>query len=123
MSAERVARGAGASTVLIGDSFSGTTCATVGCMPSKLLIAAAAAAHAVRRASTFGVFATHRIDTAALMGRVRRERDSFAAATREKIAQLPEGVAVRGRARFIDSTTLEMEDGQRVHARAVVIAT
>lgn len=123
LSAERVARGAGASTVLIDDSFSGTTCATVGCMPSKLLIAAAAAAHAVRRASTFGVFATHRVDAAALMGRVRRERDSFAAATREKIVQLPADVALRGRARFIDSTTLEMEDGQRVHARAVVVAT
>ena len=33
----------------------GTTCARVGCMPSKLLIAAADAAHRARQASTFGV--------------------------------------------------------------------
>src|SRR5690349_10300720 len=92
LSAERAARAAGASTVLIDDSFKGTTCATVGCMPSKLLIAAAEAAHSVRRASTFGVFATHRIDGAAVMGRVRRERDAFAAATRQQIAKLPKDV-------------------------------
>ena len=123
LSAERAARGAGASTALIDDGFKGTTCATVGCAPSKLLIAAAAAAHAVRRASTFGVFATHRIDGAAVLARVRRERDAFAAGTREQIAQLPEGVALRGTAKFVDSTTLELSDGQRIRARAVVIAT
>ena len=33
----------------------GTTCARVGCMPSKLLIAAAEAAHAVAGAGRFGV--------------------------------------------------------------------
>ena len=123
LSAERVARAAGASTVLIDDQFRGTTCATVGCMPSKLLIAAAAAAHAVRRASAFGVFATHRIDAAAVMARLRQQRDSFSAATREQIAQLPEGVALRGKAKFVDTNTLELSTGQRVQARTVVIAT
>jgi dihydrolipoamide dehydrogenase len=34
--------------VLIEEGPGGTTCARVGCMPSKLLIAAAEAAHAVR---------------------------------------------------------------------------
>jgi dihydrolipoamide dehydrogenase len=123
LSAERVARGAGASTVLIDEHFQGTTCATVGCMPSKLLIAAAAAAHAVRRASTFGVFATHRIDAAAVMARLRQQRDSFAAVTREQIAQLPRGVALRGKAKFVGTTTLELSGAERVQARAVVIAT
>jgi dihydrolipoamide dehydrogenase len=123
LSAERVARSAGASTVLVDEQFRGTTCANVGCMPSKLLIAAAAAAHSVRRASTFGVFATHRIDAAAVMARLRQQRDSFAAATREQIARLPDGVRVRGKARFLDTTTLELSGGERVRARAVVIAT
>jgi dihydrolipoamide dehydrogenase len=44
LAAERAARKAGANTLLIGDRFSGPTCTTVGCMPSKLLIAAANAA-------------------------------------------------------------------------------
>ena len=37
--------------VLIEGGPHGTTCARVGCMPSKLLIAAAEAAHAVREAA------------------------------------------------------------------------
>jgi dihydrolipoamide dehydrogenase len=41
LAAERAARKAGAKTLLIDDLFAGTTCASVGCMPSKLLIAAA----------------------------------------------------------------------------------
>ena len=44
LAAERHARKEGATTLLIDRVFAGTTCATVGCMPSKLLIAAADAA-------------------------------------------------------------------------------
>jgi dihydrolipoamide dehydrogenase len=55
LAAERVARKAGAKTLLIDDCFAGNTCASVGCMPSKLLIAAADAAYNARKASTFGI--------------------------------------------------------------------
>ena len=54
LGAERAARKTGAKTLLIDDRFPGTTCASVGCMPSKLLIAAADAAYNARKASTFG---------------------------------------------------------------------
>ncbi len=47
--AYRAARAAGATAMLIEGGPYGTTCARVGCMPSKLLIAAADAAHAVKR--------------------------------------------------------------------------
>jgi len=50
MAAERSARRAGAKTLLIDDGFVGTTCASVGCMPSKLLIAAAHAAREICKA-------------------------------------------------------------------------
>ena len=51
----------------------GTTCARVGCMPSKLLIAAAEAAHAASHAGAFGVNAGPvQIDGAAVMKRVGR---------------------------------------------------
>jgi dihydrolipoamide dehydrogenase len=43
------------SVVLIEGAAYGTTCARVGCMPSKLLIAAADAAHHVRHSAIFGV--------------------------------------------------------------------
>ena len=43
------------SVALIEGGTSGTTCARVGCMPSKLLTAAANAAHQVRHVAPFGV--------------------------------------------------------------------
>jgi len=64
--------------VLIEGGPYGTTCARVGCMPSKLLIAAAEAAEAVCGAAGFGVHASApRIDGVEVMERVRRERDRF----------------------------------------------
>ena len=59
LAAERAARKAGAKTLLIDDCFAGTTCASVGCMPSKLLIAAADAAFDARKASMFGIETKH----------------------------------------------------------------
>jgi dihydrolipoamide dehydrogenase len=123
LSAERSARRAGASTLLIDPAFAGTTCATVGCMPSKLLIAAGRAAHGVRQADAFGLEASLRIDGPAVLRRVRRERDAFAEATREQIADLPDGVAVKATAQFLSADTLRLDDGRTVTARAVVIAT
>jgi dihydrolipoamide dehydrogenase len=56
--------------VIIEGGAYGTTCARVGCMPSKLLIAAAEAAHAIGRAPGFGVHASGaRIDGREVMAR------------------------------------------------------
>lgn len=124
LAAERSARAAGATTILIDDRFAGTTCATVGCMPSKLLIAAAHAAHAVRSASIFGIMAQAPvIDGSAVMNRVRRERDAFVASTLESIGAIPAGICQQSRAHFSDATTLQLDNGRRVIASAVVIAT
>ena len=45
----------GGKPLLIESGPYGTTCARVGCMPSKLLIAAADVAHEVSRAGVFGL--------------------------------------------------------------------
>jgi dihydrolipoamide dehydrogenase len=82
LAAERAARKAGAKTLLIDDRFAGTTCASVGCMPSKLLIAAARAAFDARKASTFGIETKTSVDGRAVMTRVRQERDWFVAEKR-----------------------------------------
>ncbi len=61
--------------VMIEGGAYGTTCARVGCMPSKLLIAAAEAAHASELAPEFGVnTGAVIVDGVAVMDRVRRER-------------------------------------------------
>lgn len=124
LSAERAARAAGARTLLIDPDFDGTLCATAGCMPSKLLIAAARAAHHARRAPEFGISTGDlRIDGPRVMARVQRERDRFARLTRDSFDDLPEGVAIRGRARFAGPGMLVLSDGRRVTSRAIVIAT
>src|SRR5690349_1018006 len=91
LAAYRAARAAGARTVLIEGGPYGTTCARVGCMPSKLLIAASEAAHAVERARHFGVHvaAPARIDGREVMGRVKRERDRFVGFVLQGVDAIP----------------------------------
>lgn len=123
LGARRTAEKHGASTVLIESGPYGTTCARVGCMPSKLLIAAADAAHDMRHAGAFGVHGEPRIDEAAVFERVRRERDRFAGFVVDATEQIPEERRLRGRARFIGPTALMVGDHTRVEAKAVVVAT
>ena len=102
----------------------GTTCARVGCMPSKLLIAAAEAAHASEQAWRFGVGRRGRVevDGRAVMARVRAERDRFVGFVVRAAEGFPDRHRLIGRARFVDDHTLEV-DGRRLTARTVVIAT
>ena len=124
IAAERKARESGARTLLIDPAFAGTTCATVGCMPSKLLIASATAAHAARRSVRFSIRPGDvQIDTFAVMRRVRDERDRFVDSVQENFEQLPDGVRVKATARFISPNELQLDNGKRVVAGAVVIAS
>src|ERR1035437_5871302 len=90
LAAYRAAKAAGANAAIIEGGDYGTTCARVGCMPSKLLIAAAEAAHAVGKAPGFGirVDGAIRIDGRAVMDRVRRERDRFVGVSDRKSTRL-----------------------------------
>ncbi|PZO75824.1 MAG: dihydrolipoyl dehydrogenase [Sphingomonas taxi] len=123
LAAERSARRNGAKTLLIDEGFGGTTCASVGCMPSKLLIAAGNAMHAVKHAGVFGVEASGKVDGVAVMTRVRKERDAFVAGVEASIDKLPDDVKIEARAKFAGATILSLGDGREVHAKAVVIAT
>ena len=98
MGAFRAARQATESVLLIEGAQYGTTCARVGCMPSKLLIAAAEAAHMVHKAPAFGVeTAPPRINGRAVMDRVRRERDRFVGFVVEAVEDWPADQRVMGR--------------------------
>ncbi|MGB5258248.1 MAG: dihydrolipoyl dehydrogenase [Woeseiaceae bacterium] len=102
----------------------GTTCARVGCMPSKLLIAAAEAAHAVTEAPAFGVTANGpQVDGKAVMARVRSERDRFVGFVVESVENIPEKHRMRGFARFLDDQRLVIDDSTVVNAKRIVIAT
>ena len=124
LAAYRSARAAGARALLIEGGPYGTTCARVGCMPSKLLIAAAEAAQAVARAPKCGVHVDGalRIAGSEVMERVRRARDRFVGFVLSGVESIPAEDRIRGHARFVGPHTLEVE-GRRIVARSIVIAT
>ncbi len=124
MSAYRAAVAQGARTVVIESGPYGTTCARVGCMPSKLLIAAADAAHMLDVAPGFGVHpGEKRIDGRAVMERVRNERDRFVGFVLESVESFPIEDRIRGHARFTGPHTLQVDDHTEIEAARVVIAT
>ncbi len=111
--------------VLIEGGPYGTMCARVGCMPSKLLIAASEVVRTVDAAAMFGVnpAGSLTIDGRAVMERVRRERDRFAGSMVAVTEAIPAGQRLRGHARFISPNSLQVDDHTTVEARAIVIAT
>ena len=112
------------SVLLIEGAHYGTTCARVGCMPSKLLIAAAEAAHLGRHTAPFGVtHAPPQIDGHAVMQRVRNERDRFVGFVVEAVETWPERHRIKATARFRSDRELELDDGRVVEASRIVIAT
>jgi len=87
ISAYREAKKYTQSIALIEGGEFGTTCARVGCMPSKLLIAPAEARHRAQHFAAFGLNGpVPEVDGAKVMERVRRERDRFVGFTLESIS-------------------------------------
>ncbi len=91
LSAYRNAKKLTQNVVIVESGPYGTTCARVGCMPSKLLIAAAEAAHSINMAPAFGVHSSPpRIDGKAVMTRIKTERDRFVGFVIEAIEEIPQ---------------------------------
>lgn len=125
MAAYRTVKAAGRRALLIESGPYGTTCATVGCMPSKLLIAAAEAAHASSRLTAFGIQPAGPItvDGKAVMDRVKGERDRFAGFVIDDVEAFPAADKIRGHARFVDDHTLQVGDALTIRSPRIVIAT
>ena len=124
LAAWRTASKQGKKVLLIESGPLGTTCARVGCMPSKLLIAAADSAHAVREASGFGVQPGKlTIDGKAVMQRIKDERDRFVSLVIDSIDSIPAANKITGRARFSDAHTLLVDEDTEITATSIVIAT
>jgi dihydrolipoamide dehydrogenase len=108
--------------VLVNDGPYGTTCARVGCMPSKTLIAAADALHGRTRLDEFGIAGGEGLeaDLPAVLARVRTLRDHFVAGVLETTADLGER-SIAGRAR-LDGPNRVLVGGRALHARQIVLA-
>ncbi len=123
LAAHAMARRRSDDVLLIEGGEYGTTCARSGCMPSKLLIAAADARAAVARAAEFGLSVPGvEVDRTAVMQRVRSHRDRFVGSVLDVVKRIAPEQRLRGHARFVAPDRLDV-DGQQVEAERIVIAT
>lgn len=124
MVAYRQARIKTKSIALIEGNQFGTTCARVGCMPSKLLIAAADTKYHIDHASAFGIIpqGEAEVDGEKVMQRVQSMRDGFVGHVLDTIEKIPADRKIDGCAKFVDNKTLQIGD-LTLTADRIVIAT
>jgi len=109
--------------VVINDGPYGTTCARVGCMPSKALIEAANAYHRREHFAAFGIHGAEHlaVDIPAVLRRVRSLRDGFVKGTLKATDDLGER-NIPGRAK-LDGPNVVVVDGRRIQADRIILAT
>ena len=115
------------SFVLIDKGPLGTTCARVGCMPSKVALHAAELWSMRNEQKQFGISGTEQlqIDRNKAWAKVRAMRDGFADGAASNAIKSADGHLIMGKARFLEPTVLTVEGEEevwRIDAQAVVIA-
>lgn len=126
MGAFRNARLHSDNVYLIENNVFGTTCARVGCMPSKLLIAAAEVRHHALHTDPFGVHLDKDsivVNGEEVMRRVKSERDRFVGFVVTDVEEWPADKRIMGSAKFIDEHTVQIDDHIQIAAKSFVIAT
>ncbi|HFA4459214.1 TPA: dihydrolipoyl dehydrogenase [Neisseria gonorrhoeae] len=126
MGAFRNARLHSDNVYLIENNVFGTTCARVGCMPSKLLIAVAEARHHALHTDPFGVHLDKDsivVNGEEVMRRVKSERDRFVGFVVTDVEEWPADKRIMGSAKFIDEHTVQIDDHIQIAAKSFVIAT
>ena len=126
MGAFRNARLHSDNVYLIENNVFGTTCARVGCMPSKLLIAAAEARHHALHTDPFGVHLDKDsivVNGEEVMQRVKSERDRFVGFVVADVEEWSADKRIMGSAKFINENTVQIDDHTQITAKSFVIAT
>lgn len=119
-------RPSGKSWVLINGGHTGTTCARVGCMPSKAVIQVAEDFYRRKVFNRYGVEGHEdlRIDQAEAMEYVQDLRDTFVdRVLSNSTDNMNDEQFIEGYAKFVEPNLLEISDGQRIRADKIVIAT
>lgn len=109
--------------VVIDDGILGTTCARVGCMPSKVLIEVANTYHRRSQFDEFGIKGAGKlnVDRKAVMRHVRKLRDQFTGGVKQGMEAWSSHL-IRKRARFLDANTLDLGD-ETIQTKKIIIAT
>ena len=110
--------------VLINGGELGTTCARVGCMPSKVLIQVAEDFHRKSIFEREGIDGAEElsIDVPASMEHVQDLRDVFVDKTLGVTDDMDEAHLVDGYAKFVSNDTVEV-NGELIKAKSIIIAT
>jgi dihydrolipoamide dehydrogenase len=111
--------------IVIDNGILGTTCARVGCMPSKVLIQAANDFHRRYKHEEQGIYGSEnlKVEINDVMKHVRKLRDRFVRGVDSGMSTwVSDKHLIRKRASFIDQNTLDL-DGEKVHADKIIIAT
>ncbi len=111
------------SFLLIDHGPLGTTCARVGCMPSKALIEMAHDVHRFHILQKSEILTKgSQIDLSTVFNRVRQFRDSF---VRHVVGEIESwgDKFLQGHARFTGPNTLCIDDKHQVEAKSIIIAT
>jgi pyruvate/2-oxoglutarate dehydrogenase complex dihydrolipoamide dehydrogenase (E3) component len=122
--AARVAVSLGLKTAIIdGARQLGGLCILRGCMPSKTLLYMADVLHLAQRGREFGLkIPSARADMKAMHARKKKIIDEFAASRLESLT-LDKFNLIRSHARFVDAHTLELDNGEKIHGRHILIGT
>lgn len=110
--------------VVIDDGPLGTTCARIGCMPSKVLIQAANDFHRRTALEQEGIHGgtSLSVDHQQVLQHVRKLRDRFTGGVLKAIDSWKSEHLIAKRARFVDNHTLDLGD-EKIWAEKIIIAT
>lgn len=122
LSAFHEVRRAGRSALLIDHGPLGTTCARVGCMPSKAVLHAANQWSVVRGLGGPAAASSFSSTPDDLWRQALAMRDTLASGAARRTREAAGDRLLTGTARFVAPGELDV-DGRRVRARAVVVAT
>ncbi|MFC6052623.1 dihydrolipoamide dehydrogenase [Acinetobacter sp. Ac_877] len=107
--------------LIVNDGHWDTTCARVGCMPSKVLISTANRMYDIQHADEVALKVKSTIDTSNVMSHVRQLRDRFTAATIKDVNSWSDAHKISGKASFKNKNTIFMNN-QTYQAKSFIIA-
>ncbi len=109
--------------VIINDGPYGTTCARIGCMPSKMLIEAADVYHKrlLYGEMGFRIDGTVEVDGKAVLNRIRGLRDRFVSSVKKATDNLGDK-KISGRAKILAPDLVEV-NGEKIRTGSLIIAT
>ncbi|OTG56378.1 dihydrolipoyl dehydrogenase [Acinetobacter sp. ANC 3903] len=107
--------------LIVNDGSWDTTCARVGCMPSKVLISAANRMHDIQNANLVGLNVKAEINTSQVMQHVRMLRDHFTNAILKDVNSWATEHKISGQTQFVNQNTI-IVNGQEYQSKSFIVA-